>query len=92
MPTTPRPVLPWRTGTKSNFPLPLEQGNLCTCLTSWGGATRRPNADTEVLFIEMQPEEGSYEPLIGYIPLEQAQAAVDMLGHRLIKVSLVDLK
>ena len=47
---------------------------------------------TEVLFIEMQPEEGSYEPLIGYIPLEQAQAAVDMLGHRLIKVSRVDLK
>ena len=32
------------------------------------------------------------EPLIGYIPLEQAQAAVDMLGHRLIKVSHVDLK
>ena len=47
---------------------------------------------TEVLFIDMQPEEGSYEPLIGYIPLEQAQAAVDMLGHRLIKVSRVDLK
>ncbi len=47
---------------------------------------------TEVLFIEMQPGEGSYEPLIGYIPLEQAQAAVDMLGHRLIKVSHVDLK
>jgi hypothetical protein len=32
------------------------------------------------------------EPLIGYFPLEQAQAAVDMLGHRLIKVSRVDLK
>ena len=47
---------------------------------------------TEVLFIDMQPEEGSYEPLIGYIPLEQAQAAVDRLGHRLIKVSRVDLK
>jgi predicted aspartyl protease len=47
---------------------------------------------TEVLFIDMQPEDGSYEPLIGYIPLEQAQAAVDMLGHRLVKVSRVDLK
>lgn len=43
-------------------------------------------------FIDMQPEDGSYEPLIGYIPLEQAQAAVDMLGHRLVKVSRVDLK
>jgi hypothetical protein len=46
----------------------------------------------EVLFIDMQPEDGCYEPLIGYIPLEQAQAAVDMLGHRLVKVSRVDLK
>ena len=47
---------------------------------------------TEVLFIDMHPEAGAYEPLIGYIPLEQAQAAVDMLGHRLVKVSRVDLK
>lgn len=47
---------------------------------------------TEVLFIDMQPEDGPYEPLIGYIPLEQAQAVVDLVGHRLIKVSRVDLK
>ena len=47
---------------------------------------------TEVLFIDMQPEDGAYNPLIGYIPLEQAQAAVDMVGHRLIKISRVDLK
>ena len=47
---------------------------------------------TEVLFIDMQPTDGAYEPLIGYIPLEQAQAAVDLLGHRLVKVSRVDLK
>ena len=47
---------------------------------------------TEVLFIEMEPADGQYEPLIGYIPLEQAQAAVDLLGHRLVKVSRVDLK
>ena len=40
----------------------------------------------------MQPEDGAYEPLIGYIPLEQAQAAVDLVGHRLVKVSRVDLK
>ena len=47
---------------------------------------------TEVLFIDMEPADGQYEPLIGYIPLEQAQAAVDLLGHRLVKISRVDLK
>ena len=47
---------------------------------------------TEVLFIEMEPSDGHYEPLIRYIPLEQAQAAVDMVGHRLVKFSRVDLK
>lgn len=47
---------------------------------------------TEVVFIKMEPEHGEYEPLIGYIPLEQSQAAVDMLGHRLIYVKRLDLK
>ena len=47
---------------------------------------------TEVLFMEMEPEEGQYEPLIGYIALEQCQAAVDMLGHRLVHVKHLDLK
>ena len=46
----------------------------------------------EVLFIDMEPADGQYEPLIGYIPLEQAQAVVDLVGHRLVKVSRVDLK
>ena len=46
----------------------------------------------EVLFLNMAPEDGIYEPLIGYIVLEQAQAAVDMLGHRLIHVRKADLK
>ena len=46
----------------------------------------------EVLFVEMAPENGDYEPLIGYIVLEQSQAAVDMLGHRLIRVRHMDLK
>src|SRR5687767_4020907 len=31
----------------------------------------------EVLFVDMNPEDGIYEPLIGYIVLEQCQAAVD---------------
>jgi predicted aspartyl protease len=47
---------------------------------------------SEVLFLDMQPEDGAYEPLLGYIPLEQSQAAVDMLGHRLIHVKRMDLK
>jgi hypothetical protein len=46
----------------------------------------------EVLFVEMKPEDGIYEPLIGYIVLEQSQAAVDMLGHRLIPIKHMDLK
>ena len=47
---------------------------------------------TEALFIEMEPAESRYEPLIGTIPLEQAQAVVDMAGHRLAKFGRVDLK
>jgi len=47
---------------------------------------------SEVLFVEMHPETGMYEPLLGYIPLEQSQAAVDMLGHRLVPVKHLDLK
>ena len=39
-----------------------------------------------------KPEEGIYEPLIGYIVLEQFQAAVDMLGYRLVQVKRMDLK
>ena len=46
----------------------------------------------EVLFLDMTPANGEYEPLIGYVILEQSQAAVDMLGHRLIPVRRMDLK
>ncbi len=46
----------------------------------------------EVLFIDMQDTDGSYQPLIGYLPLEQSQAAVDKLGHRLVHVQYIDLK
>ena len=51
-----------------------------------------PPIFTEVLFIEMKANKGFYEPLIGYIPLEQSGAAVDVLGRRLIPVRTVDLK
>jgi len=47
---------------------------------------------TEIIFIKMEPENGEYEPLLGYIPLEQSQAAVDMLGRRLVYVKRLDLK
>ena len=46
----------------------------------------------EVVFVDMSPENGEYEPLIGYAILEQSQAAVDVLGHRLIAVKHMDLK
>ena len=42
----------------------------------------------EVLFIADEDA----EPLIGYVILEQAQAAVDMVGHRLVRVPYVDLR
>jgi predicted aspartyl protease len=47
---------------------------------------------TEVSFVEMQPQDGAYEPLLGYLVLEQSQAEVDMLGHRLIPTKYMDLK
>lgn len=47
---------------------------------------------SEVVFVPMEPDNGRYEPLIGYIVLEQSQAAVDMLGHRLVHVKRLDLK
>lgn len=51
-----------------------------------------PPIFTEVVFVDMHPEDEEYEPLIGYLVLEQSQAAVDMLGHRLIHVKRLDLK
>jgi len=46
----------------------------------------------EVAFVDMEPDDGVYEPLVGYIVLKQSQAAVDVLGHRLIHVKRMDLK
>ncbi|MBC8029878.1 MAG: aspartyl protease family protein [Pyrinomonadaceae bacterium] len=46
----------------------------------------------EVAFVEMHPANGEYEPLIGYIVLEQSLAAVDMIGHRLVPIKHMDLK
>ena len=47
---------------------------------------------SEVLFIDMQANEGQYQPLIGYIVLAQSQTAVDMLEHRLLRLKSVDFR
>ncbi len=47
---------------------------------------------SEVSFVDMQPEDGEYEPLIGYLVLEQSQAGVDVLGHRLVHIKHMDLR
>ena len=47
----------------------------------------------EVIFLDSESEnEEDFEPLLGYVILEQAQAAVDMLGHRLVPVPYIDMK
>ena len=46
----------------------------------------------EVLFIDMEPFEGDYEPLLGHLVLQQSGAAVDMLRDRLLHVRYIDLK
>lgn len=47
---------------------------------------------SEVVFLEMNLLIGTYEPLVGYIPLEQSGILVDMLGHRLKAAQSLDLK
>ena len=47
---------------------------------------------TEVIFVEMTPDDGVYEPLIGYLVLEQAQIAVDRMRHKLMPARKLDLK
>ena len=69
----------------------VKQGIVCGPVRAKIGGFRTIMA--EVLFLDMLPDEnGEYEPILGYIPLEQAGAAVDMLGHRLVHVKRVDLK
>ena len=46
----------------------------------------------EVVFIDVQPQSGGYEPLLGYIILEQSRAAVDLVRHRLVTARRLDLK
>jgi predicted aspartyl protease len=46
----------------------------------------------EVAFVDMKPADGDYEALIGYIVLEQSQAAADMQGHSFVPINHLDLK
>ena len=46
----------------------------------------------EVLFIDMESGDGGYDPLLGYIVLKQCGAAVDQVGHRLVRVRYMDAK
>lgn len=46
----------------------------------------------EVVFWDAENGAEEVEPLLGYVILEQAQAAVDMLGHRLVPVPYIDMK
>lgn len=47
---------------------------------------------SDLVFIDMEPENGIYEPLVGYIVLEQSQASIDIVNHRLIHIKRMDLK
>ena len=46
----------------------------------------------EVIFLKADAADEDTEPLLGYVILEQSQAAVDMLGHRLVPVRYIDMK
>ena len=41
---------------------------------------------------EVKPSDGVYDPLIGHLVLQQSQAGVDMVTHRLFPINAVDLK
>jgi predicted aspartyl protease len=47
---------------------------------------------TELIFMQMTPLDGRYDALLGYLVLEQSQAAVDMLTHRLVPIRYADAK
>jgi len=45
-----------------------------------------------VLFTEMDASDGRYQPLLGYLALEELRVAVDLVQHRLVKLPYLDLK
>lgn len=49
-----------------------------------------PQIDGEILFMDMEPIDGEYQPILGYIPLESCEALADMQSHCLRKAKYVD--
>lgn len=47
---------------------------------------------SKVIFLDMRPEKGEYEPLLGYITVEECGAAVDVIGRRWIPIEYMDAK
>jgi hypothetical protein len=47
---------------------------------------------TEVAFVEVKPDVGEFEPLLGHLVLAQSQARVDVVRQRLVPVKHMDLK
>ena len=83
---------------QSMRPVEMETANQSTISGVMGGPVKIqiegfPAIYSEVLFVDMEPrDDGSYEPLMGYIVLESCQAGVDILGHRLVYIKYLDLK
>ena len=48
--------------------------------------------DGEVVFMDMEPRRGGYEPLVGYTVLELPGAVIDMVTHRLVARRTFDAK
>lgn len=72
--------------------LPAELATGETVLTDVCGPVRLEvegfgPVSADVMFVDVQPIEGRYEPLLGYIPLEQLPPTIDLKGHRLMPVS-----
>ena len=54
--------------------------------TARNGPCYRQGHGIEVMFIEMEPIDGQYEPLLGSTPLRQIPVTVDMAHDRLVLV------
>nr|VFJ99347.1 MAG: Aspartyl protease [Candidatus Kentron sp. LFY]VFJ99856.1 MAG: Aspartyl protease [Candidatus Kentron sp. LFY] len=46
----------------------------------------------DVLFLDMVPDKGEYEPLLGYVVLEQCGVSVELSEHRLVPMKYMDAK
>jgi len=72
--------------------LPTEMATGETILTEVCGPVRLEvegfgPISTDVMFIDMEPVDGRYEPLLGSIPLEQLPVTIDLKAHRLMSVA-----